>query len=356
MIVCLRAAWYLRDKKLPWRVTALVIAAIAAFEQVADPVGSYFPSFYNGSFFQTFTDLIHPFSAWLFAFSAFINISTLENRVKTLGSLEARTREMEKEMELGRAVQQAFMNLPKFPEELHFACHHEAMLYVSGDTYFVDWNERHRKLTFLVNDVTGHGVQAALKASGVSVIANTVWGDKAGDWRSDKLTQYAALVEDFLAKMNTEPDVLAMGGCEFDLATGTVEILRVNFPFPVVIEPKVDLAGDSESRKSDNWRVRILPSNSRELTRFQLAPGAIIVLTSDGFLDNSRRTTDFLRYMRKNLATRGDDLTTDTVKNYILECPHLAETKDNDDRTMTVFQWRPQSMPKFGESSGRDAA
>lgn len=357
MLVCLRAAWYLRDKKLPWRVTALIIAAVAAFEQVADPVGMFFPGIYNGSFFQKFVDIIHPFSAWLFAFSAFINISTLENRVKTLGSLEARTKEMEKEMELGRAVQQAFMNLPKFPDELHFACHHEAMLYVSGDTYFVDWNERHKTLTFLVNDVTGHGVQAALKASGVSVIASTVWGDRNDpEWRNGKLEQYADLVEDFLAKMNTEPDVLAMGGCEFDLATGMIEILRINFPFPVVIEPKVDLAADNESRKSDNWRVRILPTNSRELTRFQLMPGAIVVLTSDGFLDNSRRTTDFLRYMRKNLATRGDDLSTETVKAYVLDCPHLAETKDSDDRTMTVFQWRPEAMPRFGESSGRGAA
>lgn len=357
VIVCLRSAWYLKNKNLPWRVLALIIASVAAIEQCADPIGSYFPTFYNESIFQKAMNIIQPFSAWLFAFSAFINISTLENRVKTLSSMEARSKEMEREMELGRTVQQAFMHLPKIPDELNFACHHEAMLYVSGDTYFVDWNEQNKKLTFLVNDVTGHGVQAALKASGVSVIANTVWGDKTSKtWQSGKLELYAGLVETFLAKMNTEADVLAMGGCEFDLETGNIDILRINFPFPIIIEPKVNKPGDEESRQTDNWKVRILPTNSRQLTSLSLVPGSIVVLTSDGFLDNSRRTTDFLRYMRKNVATSGAELTTAEVKSFVLDCPHLTENKDNDDRTLTIFQWRPKSMPDFARSKGRDAA
>ncbi len=328
LAVCVRAAWYLRDKKLPWRVLALGVAALGAFEQVFDSGGQYVPALRDHFVYQTIVDLLQPIAAWLLAFAAFLNISTLENRVRTLSGLEARAKEMEKEMELGRVVQKAFMNLPKMPDELRMVCHHEAMLYVSGDTYFVDWNEKHRKLTFLINDVTGHGVQAALKASGVSVIANTVWSDAQGPWIPGKMEAYARMVTQFFEKMDSTPDVLAMAGGEFDVETGALELFRVNFPFPLVIEPK-----------GDTWSLTLLPLPSAKLVPYQMSDGAFVVLTSDGMLDNSRRTTEFLRYMKKQLAGIGSDLDADRIKALVLACPLVADRKD-DDKTLTVFHWQ----------------
>lgn len=344
LVVCLRAAFFLRGKGLPWRVLALWVAAAGAFEQVLDPLGMMVPALHDTGAFATLTDLLQPIAAWLLAFSAFINISTLENRVRTLSVLAARAREMEKEMELGRTVQQAFLSLPKMPAELRVAAHHEAMLYVSGDTYFVDWNEAKGKLTFLINDVTGHGVQAALKASGVTVIANTVWGDKAPSaWQPRRLETYAALVTDFFEKMDAAPDILALGGGEFDVATGRLELFRYNFPYPLVIEPRGAMIEDAEGVTPDDvWRVALLPLPSARTTVHQMAPGSFVLLTSDGLLDNSRRTRDFLRYLRLELATRGKGLTADDIKGLILKCPLVTARKD-DDKTLTIFHWLPEA-------------
>jgi hypothetical protein len=165
VIVLVRAAIFLRGKNVPWRVAALIVASIGAFEQMLDPVFSVFPFIHQSEAFRALCNILQPAAAWLLAFSAFINISTLENRVKVLSKVEARARELDQEMELGRTVQRAFHNVPVLPENCRISHHHEAMLYVSGDTFFVTCNQVTKRVTFLINDVTGHGVQAALKAS-----------------------------------------------------------------------------------------------------------------------------------------------------------------------------------------------
>jgi serine phosphatase RsbU (regulator of sigma subunit) len=340
LVVCVRTGVYLRNKGLNYRVLALAIAAVGAFEQFLEPATVYIPALRDSMVVQTLMDVLQPIGAWMLAFSAFINISTLENRVKMLSGIEAKAKEMQNEMELGRAVQQAFLSLPKLPDEMRVACHHEAMLYVSGDTYFVDWNERHKKLTFLINDVTGHGVQAALKASGVSVIANTIWADKVNPtWRPGKLAEYGEMVAEFFGRMDANPDVLAMGGAEFDPTTGKLSLYRVNFPFPIIISPKRDHLAGEESRKSDNWRIQILPITSGEETEIQLTDGAFVVLTSDGFIDHSRRTNEFLKHMRKHLGAAPASLSAEEIKTIILSCSALADRTD-DDKTLTIFQWQ----------------
>ncbi len=344
VIVCVRAAWFLRNKKLPWRVLALALAAIASLEQTLDPLVHYTPWLAQFDILRASINAMQPLSAWLLAFSAFINISTLENRVKVLSTIEAKAKEIQREMELGKAVQDAFLHLPKMPAHLQMACHHEAMLYVSGDTYFVDWNEQHQRLTFLINDATGHGVQAALKASGVNVIANTVWSHRGDDaWTEGKMARYCSLVHDFFSRMNENPDVIAMGGCEFDVRTGKLTFYRMNFPFPIIIEPKHFHIDGEDSRRDDLWRIDLLPIPNQQFTTIQLEPGSFTILTSDGFLDTSRRTSDFLRLLRKNLGKASHDLDADRIKALFLESDIFEENAARDDRTMVVFQWRPSA-------------
>jgi len=339
VIICVRAAWYLRNKQVPWRVAALCVAGVASFEQIIDPIGMALPEaiYYSRSFVAT-KDILQPLSAWLFALSAFINISTLETRVKTLTRIESKAHEIRREMELGQSVQQTFFKLPKLPPNLQLSCHNEAMLYVSGDTYFVDWNEQRQKLTFLINDVTGHGVQAALKASCVNVIANTIWIE-SNEHGKENLIDYAHLVENFFRRNNQNPDVLAMGGCEFDPSTGSLRILRVNFPFPIVIEPKMDHHEGEESRRDDLWRVHLLPIEHKCVSHYQLHPGSLVLIASDGYLDGSRTTSTLLKYLRKHLGKSKEDVSLASVEHLIRNCPFFSQFADYDDRTFALFKW-----------------
>ncbi len=338
--VCWRVAYLLRNKKVPWRVAALLVASVAGFQGMVFPLAAYM-KINDTTVVHMMLDLLQPVSAWCLAFSAFINISTLENRVRALSIVEARSREIEREIALGREVQKAFIKIPELPKELRLTFHHEAMSSVSGDTYFVDWNKKTEKLSVVLNDVTGHGIQAALKASGVNVLANTIWSDtspRPTDTQHD-LQRYADAVRFFFERMNEHPDIIAMLGVEFEAKRGLATFYRVNFPFPFIVTPRGENTVDTESRKTDRWLVKLLALPNQTLATFKIEPGSFLVVTSDGFVDNSRRANEFLRYMRRHLASIPGDLTADHLKDLILNCKSFKDNHNQDDRTLIVFHW-----------------
>jgi serine phosphatase RsbU (regulator of sigma subunit) len=201
----------------------------------------------------------------------------------------------------------------------------------------VDWNEKKNSLTFLINDVTGHGVQAALKASGVNVIANTLWLRDKTSTENQKIVEYANLVQRFFERMDQNPDVLAMGAVQINFNTGLASLYRVNFPFPIVVEPKVHHVEGENSRINDKWRVKLIATANETLTNYQLTQGSFIIIFSDGFMDTSRSTNEFMNYLRRHLSKADYDLTCDDVRDLIIDCP--VKAANVDDRTMNIFQW-----------------
>src|SRR5690606_29163951 len=155
--------------------------------------------------------------------------------------------------------QQAFLELPQMPKDIGLSCHYEAAVYVSGDTYFVHWNKNLNILTFLLNDVTGHGIQAALKAFACNIIARSVWNRPGvrNDRRANaqtRLEKYDAAVEELICKDGKIPDFNAMVGAEFHQDSGIVRLYRVNYNFPILIEPNFDLkTGPQELAASLRW-------------------------------------------------------------------------------------------------------
>jgi serine phosphatase RsbU (regulator of sigma subunit) len=346
-LVCIRAAWFLRGKQLPWRVTALVVAALGAFEQVLDPALDFAQGFISYSSFVPITDIYQPLAAWLVAFSAFINISTMENRVRALSAMEAKAKDIQKEMELGQTVQKTFLTMPSIPDSLGLVAHHDPMLYVSGDTYFANWNEADGRMVFLINDATGHGVQAALKASGVNVIANSIWRHPSG--RSlqgfEAFNSYHQSVERFYRQLAIEADIVAFAGMEFEPATGRAIFFRVNFPFPFLIEPKSEHLLGEESRRTDQYRITMLPLSSGHFVELTLKPGTVVVMMSDGFIDTSRKATDLQRYLRKHLNDPLFVVSEANIKELILKCSLFKAEQLTDDRTLIVFKYIKELRP-----------
>ncbi|NDE13628.1 hypothetical protein EBZ80_01715 [bacterium] len=331
LVVCLRAATILAGRRLPWRVTALAVAGIGFFEQIVDPIGHYLPTLSNHAVFVEIVDILQPIAAWLLAFSAFINISSLETRVKALSGSEVRAQSIEREMELGQTVQSTFLRVPAVPLPMMISCHHEAAVYVAGDMFFIDWSESSRQLTVILSDLTGHGVQAALKASATNVIAQTLWsGDRViQERRRDRLLRFDQQVQSFLNRLGGVEEMNTMVGLEFNERERTMEIFRSNFPLPILLRH----TGES---KETGWAVAPVILPNRKPTRLPLEPGSFLLLATDGFLSTSQQTAHLVRYLKKNLAAGAPSETASDIKDLVLGFAGFKQSPLPDDRTLIV--------------------
>ena len=335
VVVCSRAAMILSTRRLPWRVAALCVAAIAFFEQIVDPLGQYIPYISQNAVFTELVDILQPISAWLLAFSAFINISSLETRVKALSRSEVRAQSIERELELGQSVQATFLKIPVVPFPITIACHHEAAVYVAGDMYFIDWNEASDQLTVILSDLTGHGVQAALKASATNVIAQTVWGGTkhAQDRRRDRLIRFDGQVQSFLNRLGGELETNTMLGLEFDKRESSLEIFRSNFPLPLLIRRSFDA-----TEKGSPWTISPVILPNRKQSRMRLEPGSFLLIATDGFFTTSQQTAHLVRFLNKNLsAATPTPMTASEMKELVLQFSGFNQQPLSDDRTLIVL-------------------
>lgn len=349
MVVCLRSAWFLKGRNLPWRQGALLLGALAAFEQVYDPLGSFLPVLAQSNVFHGIADILQPYAVYFFTISTLLNISTLENRVRQLSTAKTKVDIMERDLELGRTLQRTFLDVPALPPEFGISCHHEAARYVSGDTYFVHANPLTGRLVFLMNDVAGHGIQAALKASACQVIAQSIWQRDQGQ-NQDKVTltsllpTYEKSVSDYMLQMNKTEDLTALAGGEFDPKTGLLSLYRSNFTFPILIAPQVNIE-QSDGHLGEVWAAKVLTLKNRQVTTMKIPRGSFILLLSDGYLTSSRHLFHLLQHIRRSLANKDGSLTANTLTSIILRYSAFEAVKtERDDRTLLVFQWNTQKV------------
>jgi hypothetical protein len=340
IILCLRQATFLRGKKIPWRVTALWVASFAAVPQLTHGLVQFetFDWMQDLTYYGSYMSIMNSGAAYLFALSTFINISTLKNRVQVLSAEKVKAREIEKELELGRSVQQAFLNVPTLPNDLKIAIHYEAAVFVSGDTYYVNWSAERRRLTFLLNDVTGHGIQAALKAFACTVIAKSIW-ESANDRRSrDNFAQFEKQIEQFLNPQDLGKTFNAMVGVEFNEATGLARLYRSNHNFPIYIEAAIP-----HPQAETSWHARVLTLANRTLTDVLLNPNAMLVLCSDGIVSGSHDQLKLINHLNKYLSQLSGPITSETIKDEILGWTRTPHIRPADDRTLMVFHWTPRT-------------
>src|SRR5207245_1327409 len=145
-------------------------------------------------------------------------------------------------------------------DNLEVHCEHEAAVFVSGDIYFVNWDKERQALTLLINDVTGHGVQAALKASICSTIADSIWAERQvriDDVPEARFRTYDMRLHAFLSKVSNQSEMIALVGGELNLQKGTLAFYRVNGIFPILVTPNGPGADHP-------WTVKVLPLKNRE--------------------------------------------------------------------------------------------
>lgn len=351
IVLCINTARHLWHRKLPWRIWALTLAGLAATAQWLS-AGPFYFSFMGelGDSIWGYSSLVSAVnanSAYLFALSTFINISTLENRVKVLGLEKARAEAMEKELELGRAVQTSFQKVPELPADMSISIHYEAAAYVSGDSYFVHWNEPVNILTFLLNDVTGHGIQAALKAFACNIVARSVWNKPwiKNDRRLDDtmLRKYDQAVTELIHADGDIPDFNAMVGVEFHRDEKLLKFYRVNYSFPVVVAPEFDFMDLTIGDKSD-WTAKEISVNNQSVAAVEIKEGSFVILLSDGFTENVRQRKSLIEALKNRINGTGRSLNEKTLLEAAMAWELKKSVKSQDDKTVLVFQWNPLNI------------
>lgn len=317
-----------RGQKLPWRQWALVIAVVACILQVVAYINNIWPQISNYPEFYQVRSIIVPLSVLLLGSSAFVNISSLENRVRVLSKAKAKNDEIEKELELGRVVQNAYMKIPNLPPEIDIACFFEAAFYVSGDAYFVHWDPDTKRLAVILGDMTGHGVHAALKATTLQVIARTIFRDpmrRSGDL-GGRFIVYEQALRSFLRDSWGDGDLPTFLGMELDLESGRVVSHRANFPFPMIIVQEND----------GTWDVRVWSNHFATINSRTDGRCVFFVSATDGVIGGSK-TFNKIAVQLKQQLNRMTDINAESIKLELLNCAKESGVKSDDDRTMVIF-------------------
>lgn len=317
-----------RKLQLPWRQWALLIAAVACVLQAVAYINNIFPALSNYPEFYKIRSIIVPLSVFLLASSAFVNISTLENRVRVLSKAKAKNDEIERELELGRVVQNAYMKVPNLPPEIDMACFFEAAFYVSGDAYFVHYDPDTKRLAVILGDMTGHGVHAALKATTLQVIARTIFRDsmRRSDGLGVRFIVYEQALRSFLRDSWNDGDLPTFLGIELDLATGVVVSHRANFPFPMIVEQE----------QSGRWKVKVWSDKIQSIDSRSQSKNIFFISASDGLVGGSK----IFNRIATNLQKRLNELevvNASVIKSEMLQCANEVNHQAHDDRTMVVF-------------------
>lgn len=342
---CLRAMWSIRASKLWWRLAALGCAVVGTIAPLLSSLDGIYPGLFESNAVKDVLQVMQFNACYILSLSGFINISTLENRVRSLTIAQVKARKIEEELEVARSVQKTLLRVPKLPTFIDFSFHHEAASYVSGDAFYAHWNEESEVFTFLLNDVTGHGMQAALKASICNVLADVLW-NKGMDRRDpkhqrSKLAAYHKLMKEYLNEQTGTDDMLCISGAEFYAKTGRINLYRVNSPMPLIVQDGV------ESHTLQN----------ATMVSLDLKPGSAIVFTSDGFVSSSRDAAKLVRNLSTVVGERSSvdgPMTSAKLQQNILKIHDEFLTPTGDDRTLLVFRWRPedeQSTTELGAAS-----
>lgn len=345
-LACLKTLWTIRHVNLPWRRIALLLGAIGSSQQVIGPMTHYLPHINDSTNFSGFYVVFEALSVYILALATFTNISTLENRVRRMSAAKVRSDLIEQEMELGRTVQKAFLNIPKMPPDFEIVSTHEAAVYVSGDLFYVHWDEVEQRLVVLLTDVTGHGVQASLKAVACFMVARNLWqsrqdlkGMLAEPSIKSKFGSFQRQASELLTNFSSIPDVAACGGIEFFPRQRKAFLYRSNFQAPLILEP------DGEG----GWSLVTSSLQVGQPTAYRVKPGVVLAFFSDGFIEGSRQYSRLTKFIANDL-TNFDGRAT-SLRDLFTAFNEQNTNRPIDDRTLVVISWRREEYLKMFKKS-----
>lgn len=167
--------------------------------------------------------------------------------------LEKEEKRAQKELKDAAKVASALMpeNVPQWPG-FEISGFHRSMSEASGDWYFFERSSSGRFAHFVLFDISGHGVQAALVVSGCKTILSMLRLTGSDVFENkDFLTSYAEKVNTVLYAHGQGGHTATMLGLTYDFETEKLYYINCGHPFPILhstsgnkIEPLMMMPGD----------------------------------------------------------------------------------------------------------------
>ncbi len=264
---------------------------------------------------------------------------------EALGREMRAAQQVERDLELGRIVQEALHARPKLPTSISVDCYATAAQFVSGDTYFLHYDEKRRVFTTLLHDLTGHGIQAALKASACQMIARSIWARRweLGQDPAQAFRLYDEEVKRFTRDLGEVNELNAFLGVELEEETGKLQLFRSNYTPPILVRPYGGKWLRELGMASNHWKAQVVQIPQMAIHTIQLDHGSLIILLSDGIMESSRAEAKLVRHLQDAIAADQETCTPPAVSELIRHWRQSRTGVMVDDQTVIVIQWRPQS-------------
>lgn len=278
---------------------------------------------------------------------------------------------IKKDLELSAKVQDALLTVPIIPSEFDLFCNHIPARYLSGDTYFVSWDNKFKILTVILVDVVGKGVQAALKAAAFQQIAKHIWHYAISSKQVDynRLIKFANEVENFLYSFPSDiKDFNAMIGFELYVEENKINIYRSNYNYPIFIKEHYLQTLNIEYKDYHEEMMMINLHNLNTLREFDIKslyvpnkksvlmdfyPGCSIILTSDGYINSNIKLKKLLKYLKIHFSSV---LNTERKSQHIYSLINDFDKEyrfkqqlytDDDDKTIIILSWKSLSNQNY---------
>lgn len=271
----------------------------------------------------------------------------VEERTRELHSanekLTERNIQMENDLKMAQRIQNSIIPHEKdFPnrEELFFGSQYRSMESIGGDLYDVIQIGRNG-YGFLMADVSGHGVPAALVTAmaKVAFISHSGWNKTTADVCSSVNKEIFNLIGDLDYYLTAYYGMINLENGKF---------LYTNASHHPALLYR---ARNSEIQKLDTkgFMIGVIDHVEYEYNEIQLEAGDRILLFTDGIIEARNPEGEFYEYERLyNFIRESSHLPpNDFVNNLLAHIEHFCEgRKFDDDIAILYFEYNPQSEQK----------
>jgi ammonium transporter len=261
-------------------------------------------------------------------------------------------RRLEQELADAKAVQKALLPVESQFPGCEIARHYQSASETGGDWYGYSYYPDAQSISFYMGDVTGHGLPSALLSGVVcgavysAEYTHSILSGRSATPSDKQIKNIADVVNRIVLQTGKGELLMTMAFLHVNLKTGQVAFLNAGHNMPFVVKN----GGEGTSVTNLVARGSRLGESGKpefDVVHTKLEPGDIVVLYTDGLLENHGPDGRVLsvRELKQVLSTRRPAV---EIRDELVARAHgvWGDQPLADDHSILVFRWMPAGEKK----------